>query len=39
MDIRPYGGARWLERHGYRYGLRRTVDHEWWHFEYFDQPF
>lgn len=38
LDIRPYGGARWLDRHGHRYGLHRTFDHEWWHFEYFDQP-
>jgi D-alanyl-D-alanine dipeptidase len=34
MDIRPFGGARWLDRHGDEYGLYRTFDNEWWHFEY-----
>ena len=34
MDLRPYGGARWLDRHGDRFGLFRTFDNEWWHFEY-----
>ncbi|HEX3784396.1 MAG TPA: D-alanyl-D-alanine carboxypeptidase [Pseudonocardiaceae bacterium] len=33
MDIRPFGGARWLERYGDHYGLYRTFDNEWWHFE------
>jgi zinc D-Ala-D-Ala carboxypeptidase len=34
LDVRPYEGARWLEEHGARYGLHRTYDNEWWHFEY-----
>jgi zinc D-Ala-D-Ala carboxypeptidase len=34
LDVRPHEGARWLERHGARYGLHRTHDNEWWHFEY-----
>ncbi|HEY4024509.1 MAG TPA: D-alanyl-D-alanine carboxypeptidase [Pseudonocardiaceae bacterium] len=36
MDLRPYGGARWLDRHGSSFGLYRTFDNEWWHFEYLD---
>lgn len=34
LDVRPTEGARWLERHGRRYGLYRVYDNEWWHFEY-----
>jgi len=34
LDVRPVEGARWLERHGGRYGLFRVYDNEWWHFEY-----
>jgi LAS superfamily LD-carboxypeptidase LdcB len=34
LDVRPTEGARWLERHGWRYGLYRVYDNEWWHFEY-----
>ena len=34
MDVRPTEGARWLEAHGWRYGLYRPYDNEWWHFEY-----
>jgi len=34
LDVRPYDGARWLERHGAAYGLHRRYDNEWWHFEY-----
>ncbi|MBG0564152.1 D-alanyl-D-alanine carboxypeptidase family protein [Actinoplanes aureus] len=34
VDVRPSEGARWLEEHGARYGLYRTYDNEWWHFEY-----
>lgn len=34
LDVRPSEGARWLERHGGRYGLYRVYDNEWWHFEY-----
>jgi D-alanyl-D-alanine carboxypeptidase len=38
LDIRPTEGARWLERHGGRYGLYRVYDNEWWHFEYHASP-
>ncbi|MCP2337977.1 M15 family metallopeptidase [Actinomadura rupiterrae] len=34
LDVRPTEGAQWLERHGARYGLYRTYDNEWWHFEF-----
>lgn len=34
MDVRPREGARWLEAHGWRFGLYRRYDNEWWHFEY-----
>ncbi|MFG2004269.1 M15 family metallopeptidase [Spirillospora sp. NPDC048911] len=34
LDVRPAEGALWLERHGWRYGLYRVYDNEWWHFEY-----
>ena len=34
LDVRPAEGARWLERHGGRYGLFRVYDNEWWHFEH-----
>jgi hypothetical protein len=34
LDIRPYAGARWLERHGADHDLHRIYDNEWWHFEY-----
>jgi len=34
LDVRPAGGARWLEQHGWRYHLYRRYDNEWWHFEY-----
>jgi len=26
-------GAKWLERNGWRFGLCRIFDNEWWHFE------
>jgi D-alanyl-D-alanine dipeptidase len=26
-------GAAWLEENGFRYGLCRVFDNEWWHFE------
>jgi D-alanyl-D-alanine dipeptidase len=38
MDVRPREGAQWLETHGWRYGLYRTYDNEWWHFEYHPGP-
>jgi D-alanyl-D-alanine dipeptidase len=34
VDIAPRQAARWLDRHGARYGLCRTMEWEWWHFEY-----
>ncbi|WP_410657088.1 M15 family metallopeptidase [Amycolatopsis sp. lyj-112] len=34
LDIRPREGAQWLEDHGSRFGLYRTYDNEWWHFEH-----
>ncbi|GEE03111.1 hypothetical protein nbrc107696_35570 [Gordonia spumicola] len=33
IDVGPRAGAAWLERNGYRFGLCRTYDNEWWHFE------
>jgi LAS superfamily LD-carboxypeptidase LdcB len=36
MDINYPGdpmGAKWLEIYGYRYGLCRVFENEWWHFE------
>jgi D-alanyl-D-alanine carboxypeptidase len=38
LDVRPTEGARWLERHGGRYGLYRVYDNEWWHFEFRTVP-
>lgn len=26
-------GAKWLEENGYKFGLCRVYDNEWWHFE------
>jgi D-alanyl-D-alanine dipeptidase len=34
VDVQPRSVATWLEGHGARYGLCRTYDNEWWHFEY-----
>jgi hypothetical protein len=34
IDVRPFEGARWLEAHGWRFGLYRIYDNEWWHFEH-----
>ena len=34
LDVRPFEGARWLERHGGRHHLYRIYANEWWHFEY-----
>lgn len=34
VDVSPLPAARWLETHGAAYGLCRTYDNEWWHFEY-----
>jgi zinc D-Ala-D-Ala carboxypeptidase len=33
VDVGPRAGARWLERHGAKFGLCRRYDNEWWHFE------
>jgi D-alanyl-D-alanine dipeptidase len=33
VDIAPREGAAWLEANGNRWGLCRTFDNEWWHFE------
>ncbi|MFE3443079.1 M15 family metallopeptidase [Nocardia sp. NPDC059180] len=33
VDVGPIEGARWLEVNGNRWGLCRTFDNEWWHFE------
>ena len=34
VDVHPQAVASWLEEHGPPYGLCRTYDNEWWHFEY-----
>lgn len=34
VDVHPQAVAGWLETHGPAYGLCRTYDNEWWHFEY-----
>jgi hypothetical protein len=34
VDVHPQAVASWLEVHGSAYGLCRTYDNEWWHFEY-----
>lgn len=34
IDVHPQAVATWLEAHGAAYGLCRTYDNEWWHFEY-----
>ena len=34
VDVHPAAVASWLEEHGSAYGLCRTYDNEWWHFEY-----
>ena len=34
VDVQPRSVATWLEAHGAKYGLCRTYDNEWWHFEY-----
>lgn len=31
-------GAKWLEIYGYRYGLCRVFENEWWHFEAVTAP-
>lgn len=34
IDVHPQAAAAWLQRHGPAYGICRTYDNEWWHFEY-----
>lgn len=33
IDVGPREGAQWLEDNGNRWGLCRTFDNEYWHFE------
>ncbi|MCX4092721.1 M15 family metallopeptidase [Nocardia sp. alder85J] len=33
VDVAPREGAQWLEANGNRWGLCRTYQNEWWHFE------
>lgn len=34
IDVHPQAMATWLQAHGAAYGICRTYDNEWWHFEY-----
>lgn len=34
VDVHPLAMARWLQKHGPAFGICRTYDNEWWHFEY-----
>nr|WP_067689849.1 M15 family metallopeptidase [Nocardia jejuensis] len=34
IDVGPRSGAQWLEDNGNRWGLCRTFENEWWHFEH-----
>ncbi|MFE7719253.1 M15 family metallopeptidase [Nocardia rhizosphaerihabitans] len=38
VDVGPQIGAQWLETNGNRWGLCRTFDNEWWHFELVTAP-
>ncbi|MFE3543248.1 M15 family metallopeptidase [Nocardia sp. NPDC059177] len=38
VDVGPQSGAAWLEANGNRWGLCRTFDNEWWHFELVTAP-
>ncbi len=38
VDVGPQEGAQWLEANGNRWGLCRTFDNEWWHFELVTAP-
>ncbi|RDI50834.1 M15 family metallopeptidase [Nocardia mexicana] len=38
VDVGPEEGARWLEANGSRWGLCRTFDNEYWHFELATAP-
>ncbi len=33
VDVGPWQGAAWLQANGSRWGLCRTFENEWWHFE------
>ena len=33
IDVGPVDGARWLEERAGQFGLCRTYQNEWWHFE------
>jgi D-alanyl-D-alanine carboxypeptidase len=34
VDVGDKGAAAWLDGHGAAFGLCRTLDWEWWHFEW-----
>lgn len=34
VDVKPASAAKWLERNGNAWGLCRTIEREWWHFEH-----
>jgi D-alanyl-D-alanine carboxypeptidase len=34
VDVGDKGAAAWLDHHGSRFGLCRTLAWEWWHFEW-----
>ena len=36
LDTRSPQVRRWLQRHAFRFGFRRTVASERWHYEYWD---
>ncbi|MFF0490482.1 M15 family metallopeptidase [Nocardia sp. NPDC003482] len=38
VDVGPEEGAHWLEVNGNRWGLCRTFDNEYWHFEMTTTP-
>ncbi|WOC13935.1 M15 family metallopeptidase [Gordonia sp. MP11Mi] len=38
IDVGPRAAAAWLQRNGNRYGLCRSFDNEWWHFEFATLP-
>ncbi|MFW0790828.1 M15 family metallopeptidase [Gordonia sp. CPCC 205333] len=38
IDVGPRAGAAWLQVNGRRWGLCRTFDNEWWHFEHATLP-
>ena len=38
VDVGPRRGAAWLEANGHRWGLCRSFDNEWWHFEFATLP-